>query len=96
MTPNDYIEKAKHALLTDQPNLAMLYMRRGLVEMKRRRPTLQDSFDAANEAVREFGRAFNSLVDVFSSVFDAFAGVATSITEMYDREFFEIARYLRA
>jgi hypothetical protein len=33
---NDYIRRAEHALRTGQPNLAMLYMRRGLTEASRR------------------------------------------------------------
>lgn len=39
MTTNDYIEKAKQAIATDQPNLAMLYMSRGMQDLDQRRLT---------------------------------------------------------
>lgn len=63
MSPNDYIEKAKHALATDQPNLAMLYMKRGCQVLDRQRidylkATPQGQLILVGEAIAKLGDSF--------------------------------------
>ena len=35
MTPQEYIRKAQHCIHTNQPNLAMLYLRKGIEQTDR-------------------------------------------------------------
>lgn len=73
MTPNDYINKAIHAIETDQPNLAMLYMQRGITEMRRLRhdPWLDVQWGIAEfaDALNKLGQAFGNMAQI---LFDAF------------------------
>lgn len=70
LTPNDYINKAIHAINTDQPNLAMLYMRRGYKEMQALRPDgfldVQYALYHFREAMMQVGKAFERLGRVFN------------------------------
>lgn len=75
MTPSEYIDKAIHAINTDQPNLAMLYMSRGMTEIdqirrQRRMDMVISHLDLLVEAFADFGR---SLVKVTTPMFEAFA-----------------------
>lgn len=79
MTPDDYICKAIRAIETDQPNLAMLYMRRGIIEMKRLNPNpLQDVIDG----MIAFATALNHLAETFvTAVATAFEPFARAINQ---------------
>lgn len=87
MKPNDYINKAIHALNTDQPNLAMLYMRRGYVEMKKLR---HDPWLDARDGIRVFGEAMNSLINVFAEVAKVFEPFAQNLQKLFDQDFYEL------
>ena len=87
MKPNDYINKAIHALNTDQPNLAMLYMRRGYVEMKRLR---HDPWLDARDGIMIFSEAMNSLINVFAEVAKVFEPFAQNLQKLFDQDFYEL------
>lgn len=93
MTPSDYIDKAIHAINTDQPNLAMLYMRRGIVESnrvraQRRMNTVTGQLGLFVEALSEFG---NSLVKQVTPMFQAFAEVFTRLEEGFQSDYAEVS-----
>lgn len=72
MTPNDYIDKAIHAINTDQPNLAMLYMKRGYKEMQRLRPdTLLDFIQAMQNFNVVFEQINNRLLAIGNAMVNA-------------------------
>lgn len=58
MNPSDYISKAIHAIETDQPNLAMLYMKRGIEESRKRNP---NPMIDAKYAILAFARAMEEV-----------------------------------
>jgi hypothetical protein len=69
---NPWIAKAEHALRTNQPNLAVLYMRRGLRENPDGRLWL--FWHDFNKALREVGRTIST---VWEAAADAFLGPQT-------------------
>jgi hypothetical protein len=78
MTPSDYIDKAIHAINTDQPNLAMLYLQRGMTESdelrrQRRMRNVMGQLSLIADAFADFGRAITEQVApafrVFASAF---------------------------
>ena len=84
MTPDHYIEKAKHAMLTGQPNLAMLYMRRGMVILDQRRRehlmgSIEGRFILLGEDINELGKVF---VDAFTPAVKA----ANAAVESFHRQ----------
>jgi len=93
MTPDHYIEKAKHAMLTGQPNLAMLYMKRGMVILdQRRRAHLRKSipgmFTLLAEDMIEVGRIFNeSVTPMFKAANEAFENFHRQLLEQYQNDF---------
>jgi hypothetical protein len=92
MTPNDYIEKAKHALLTHQPNLAMLYMRRGLgVLEQRRRAYLQGSvegqFILLSEDVTKMTQALVAVRPALKMAGDSFEALHRRLLEQAQAEY---------
>lgn len=77
MTPNDYIEKAKHAIETGQPNLAMLYMQRGIVILDQRclvhpYEMMKLAFDQASVGM---DRAAFAIQDTFVAIHRFIAGL---------------------
>jgi hypothetical protein len=81
LSPNDYINKAKHALLTGQPNLAMLYMKRGteILEQRRRAylmTSIEGRFVLLGEEVdamaEQMVRAFQPGLQAVAKAFDMF------------------------
>jgi hypothetical protein len=82
MNTSYYIDKAIHAINTDQPNLAMLYMKRGIVESKRNHPNpmldlkygLQAFAEALNEVGEAFGRAAIAMVNAFRPIAEIYSG----------------------
>ena len=87
MNPSDYISKAIHAINTDQPNLAMLYMKRGYLEMKLRR---RDPMLDARDGINVFAEAFNSLIPMFEEVANVFMKFGQNLQRVYDREFYAL------
>jgi len=92
MTPNDYIEKAKHALLTHQPNLAMMYMRRGLgVLEQRRRAHLQTSieghFTLLAEDVNKMTQALGATGPALRTAGNAFEAMHRRLLEQARAEY---------
>ena len=81
MTPDDYITKAIHALRTEQPNLAMLYMKRGYTEMRRLRKDpefdLRVGIAAFTEALNEIGVAFETAARAMFKAFEPIAKIYT-------------------
>jgi recombinational DNA repair ATPase RecF len=87
MTPDHYIEKAKHAMLTGQPNLAMLYMKRGMVILdQRRRAHLMKTWDGQ---LILFGEAMNELGRVFVESFTPAVRAANVAVESFHRQLLE-------
>jgi len=87
MTPTEYIDKAIHAINTDQPNLAMLYMKRGYREMKRLRP---DPWLDLRDGINTFAEAMGSLFDVFTDVAKVFEKFGQNVQGVYDQEFYAL------
>lgn len=96
MTPNDYIEKAKHAIATDQPMLAMLYMQRGMVDLDRRRRehlmgSVEGRFILLGEDVNAMGQA---MVEAFKPAMEmatkAFESFHHELLKAYDQEFYAL------
>lgn len=87
MTTSYYIDKAIHAINTDQPNLAMLYLRRGIVESRKNYP---NAWLDARDGIQAIADAFNSLVDLFAEVGQAFTKFYRDIQGYYDQEFYAL------
>lgn len=96
MNPNDYIEKAKHAMLTDQPNLAMLYMNRGMQILDARRRehlmgSIEGRFILLGEDVNAMGQvireAFTPALQAATKAFDMFH---SELLKAYDQEFYAL------
>ena len=96
MNPNYYVAKAIHALNTGQPNLAMLYMQRGMVELeRRRREHLKGSIagqfvllgEAVNEMTEMFVRAFAPAITAATKAMNEFHA---DLLKSYDQEFFAL------
>lgn len=87
MTTSYYIDKAIHAINTDQPNLAMLYMRRGIRESKEKYPNPGLDLKYGLQALAE---GLNSLTAMFEEVAKVFAGWARGYQDVFDREFYEL------
>ena len=87
MNTSYYIDKAIHAINTEQPNLAMLYMRRGIVESKRNHsnPMLD-----ARDRIHGFVVAFNSLIPMFEEVAKIFMKFGQEVQRVYDQEFYAL------
>lgn len=64
-----HIEKAHKALLTDQPNLAMLYMKRGIQELDKRRA--RHPFEMVGLGLKHFTVAINGVETHVLSAMDA-------------------------
>ena len=92
MTPNQYINKAIHAINTDQPNLAMLYMRRGMevLEERRRARLLEQPFGAFVLLGEEFEKLGQAIVDSVVPAFKVFADVMEGFQRQVDRDFFAL------
>jgi hypothetical protein len=89
MTPSEYIDKAIHAINTDQPNLAMLYLRRGMVESdeirrQRKMKSVMGQLSLMAEAFADFGRAITEQV---APVFKVFAAAFSGWEEEMDNRF---------
>jgi hypothetical protein len=88
MNTSYYIDKAIHAINTDQPNLAMLYMKRGIVESKRNHPNpmldLKYGLRAFAEAINEVGRAFER---AGALMFEALRPIAEIYSGYYPDDF---------
>jgi 2-keto-3-deoxy-galactonokinase len=81
MNPDYYVEKARKAILTNQPNLAMLYMNRGtqILEQRRRaymRRTLQGQLTLLGEDMyaiaEEMANSFAPAVEAAAKSFNEF------------------------
>lgn len=78
----NYVLKAQRAIETGQPNLAMLYMRRGIQESKKNNPNpmldlkygVQAFAEALNEVGEAFGRAAISMVNAFRPIAEIYSG----------------------
>lgn len=96
MNPDYYVGKARHALETGQPNLAMLYMQRGMVELeRRRREHLKGSIagqfillgEAVNEMAETIARAFHPMAVAATKAMNEFHA---ELLKSYDQEFFAL------
>lgn len=93
MTPNDYIEKAKHAIATDQPMLAMLYMQRGMVDLDRRRRdhlmgSVEGRFILLGEDINAMGQAMvEAFTPAVKAATKAFEQFHFELLKAYDQEF---------
>ena len=65
----NYIEKAHKALVTDQPNLAMLYMQRGITDLDKRRA--RHPFEMVGLGLKHFTVALNGVETHVLSAIDA-------------------------
>lgn len=87
MNTSYYIDKAIHAINTEQPNLAMLYMRRGIVESKRNHPNpMLDFYDGC----QAFVVALRPLNQVFQEVAEIFMKFGQEVQRVYDQEFYAL------
>jgi hypothetical protein len=89
MTPSEYIDKAIHAINTDQPNLAMLYMQRGMVETdrirrERKMQSVMGQLSLIADAFADLGRAITEQV---APVFKVFAAAFSGWEEEMDNRF---------
>lgn len=73
MNPDYYVEKARRAILTDQPMLAQLYMMRGMAILdQRRRKHLSSSIDGQFTLLAEdLTRVTDMLVNAFTPALQA-------------------------
>lgn len=86
MTPNDYINKAIHAIETDQPNLAILYMRRGIQVSKLSRWEAMAAcspFGPVEVAIERFAEGLAVIGEAFRPVFDAFTRLGEAMQSDY-------------
>jgi hypothetical protein len=84
---NYYIDRAIHAINTDQPNLAMLYMRRGIQESKKNNPNPALDF---KYGVQAFVDALRPLNQVFQEVAEIFMKFGREVQGVYDQEFYAL------
>ena len=87
MTTDHCIERAIHAINTGQPNLAMLYMRRGIEESRRQNP---NAWLDCRDGMTAFVGALNSLIDVFAEVARVFMKFGQDVQRVYDQEFYAL------
>jgi hypothetical protein len=82
-----YIDKAIHAINTDQPNLAMLYMRRGIQESKKNNPNpmldFQDTCQAFVDALRPLNQLFQEVAEILMKF-------GRDVQRVYDQEFYAL------
>lgn len=90
MTTSYYIDKAIHAINTDQPNLAMLYMRRGIVESRKNYP---NQWLDAQDGFRTIANAMTSLFTMFEEVAEVFMKFGRELQGFYDQEFYALVRH---
>jgi len=96
MNPDYYVEKARKAMLTDQPNLAMLYMNRGIeILEQRRRAHLMGSIEGRFILLGEEVDAMaQTMVKAFAPAMDyvvkAFESFHVNLLEAYDQEFYAL------
>lgn len=96
LEPSYYVEKARLAILTDQPNLAMLYMQRGIetLEQRRRqhlRGSIEGRFTLLGEDVNKMADVFvQAFQPVLSSAAKAFDSFHSELLKSYDQEFYAL------
>lgn len=88
MTPGQLLNKAEHAILTGQPNLAMIYLRRA-EEILDQRAAAHMRWKLGH-AVAGLGRALQALPRHFEDAARAIGKMIGGYNDYYDRVFAEI------
>ena len=83
----NYVLKAQRAIETGQPNLAMLYMRRGIQESKKNNPNPMLDF---HDGCQAFVVALRPLNQVFQEVAEVFMKFGRDVQRVYDQEFYAL------
>jgi hypothetical protein len=96
LNPDYYVAKAHKAILTNQPNLAMLYMNRGMQILDQRRRehlmgSIEGRFILLGEDVNAMAEAMvKAFAPAMDSVVKAFESFHVNLLEAYDQEFYAL------